>query len=192
MKKIGLTGNIGSGKTTISNVFRTLGIPVFYADDEAKRLMVEDENLKKELTRIFGANVYCDNGINRKHLSELAFNDASILQKLNSIVHPFVQNYFIELCDLQSSQYIIKEAAILFESGTQKDLEAVICVKCPKSKRVERILKRDSISVEQIESRMRNQWDEEKKSSLSDYIIENDDEHLVIPQVLSIHNDLLK
>lgn len=192
MKKIGLTGNIGSGKTTISNVFRTLGIPVFYADDEAKRLMVEDENLKKELTRTFGANVYCDSGINRKHLSELAFNDASILQKLNSIVHPVVQNYFKEWCDLQSSQYIIKEAAILIESGTHKDLEAIICVKCPKSKRVERILKRDSISVEQIESRMRNQWDEEKKSSLSDYIIENDDEHLVIPQVLSIHNDLLK
>jgi len=169
-----------------------LGVPVFYADDEAKRLMVEDENLKNELISVFGAEVFVENTLNRKYLSELAFNDENVLQTLNNLVHPAVQNSFNNWCQKQSAQYILKEAAILFESGSYKELDAVICVKCPKPKRVERIMKRDSVTLEQIESRMSKQWDEEKKCSLSQYIIRNDDESLVIPQVLEIHKELLK
>lgn len=192
MKKIGLTGNMGSGKTTISKVFGTLGVAVFYADDEAKRLMVHDEGLKKQIIEAFGFEVYDGNKLNRNYLSELAFNDDRILQKLNEIVHPVVQNYFLDWCLKQSSEYVIKEAAILFESGTNKNLDAVICVKCSKPNRIERILKRDSVTIEQVESRMAKQWDEEKKISLSDFIIDNNDDILVTPQILKIHNELLK
>lgn len=192
MKKIGLTGNMGSGKTTISKVFVTLGVAVFYADDEAKRLMVHDEDLKKQIIEAFGFQVYDGNKLNRNYLSELAFNDDRILQKLNEIVHPVVQNYFLDWCLKQSSEYVIKEAAILFESGTNKNLDAVICVKCSKSNRIERILKRDSVTIEQVESRMAKQWDEEKKISLSDFIIDNNDDILVTPQILKIHSELLK
>jgi dephospho-CoA kinase len=192
MKKIGLTGNIGSGKTTVSNVFKTLGVPVFYADDEAKRLMVEDESLKNQLVNAFGAEIYDNNLLNRKYLSELAFNDESVLERLNAIVHPVVQNYFDDWCNQQSSAYVLKEAAILFESGTDKDLDAIICVKCPKTKRIERLLHRDSVSVEHIKLRMSKQWDEGRKAALSDFIIDNDGDTLVIPQVLEIHADLLK
>ena len=192
MKKIGLTGNIGSGKTTVSNVFRTLGVPVFYADDEAKRLMLEDESLKSKLVYAFGEDTYLDNQLNKKYLSELAFKHKSILMKLNALVHPVVLNYFDDWCAQQSSEYVIKEAAILFESGTDKGLDAIICVKCPKEKRLERLTNRDSVSVEHIELRMSKQWEEDKKDSLSDFIIDNDGVTLVVPQVLEIHKELLK
>ncbi len=192
MKKIGLTGNIGSGKTTVSYVFRTFGVPVFYADDEAKRLMLEDEILKSKLINAFGRDTYSDNQLNKKYLSELAFKDEGVLMKLNALVHPVVLNYFDDWCAQQSSEYVIKEAAILFESGTDIGMDAIICVKCPKEKRIERLTNRDSVSVEHIESRMSKQWEEDKKASLSDFIIDNDGVTLVIPQVLEIHKELLK
>ena len=190
MKKVGLTGNIGSGKTTIARLFEVLGIAVFNADVEAKRLMTTDSVLKDNLISEFGKEVFIDNQLNRKYLADLAFNNDLILKKLNALVHPVVQNAFEKWSDEQKSLYIIKEAAILFESNTHQSLDAIICVSCPEDIRLERLLKRDSVSKEQIKQRMSNQWQEEKKISMSDFIIVNDNSCLVIPQVLRIHDAL--
>lgn len=190
MKKIGLTGNIGSGKTTIASLFEVLGIAVFNADNEAKRLMGDDKDLKNELIVAFGNEVFIDNKLNRNYLADLAFNDELVLKKLNSLVHPVVQNAFDKWSDEQISPYVIKEAAILFESNTYQSLDAIICVTCPENIRIERLLKRDNVSKEQLIQRINNQWQEEKKKSMSDYIVVNDDSCLVTPQVLNIHNTL--
>ena len=190
MKKIGLTGNIGSGKTTIASLFEVLGIAVFNADNEAKRLMGDDKDLKNELIVAFGNEVFIDNKLNRNYLADLAFNDELVLKKLNSLVHPVVQNAFDKWSDEQISPYVIKEAAILFESNTYQSLDPIICVTCPENIRIERLLKRDNVSKEQLIQRINNQWQEEKKKSMSDYIVVNDDSCLVTPQVLNIHNTL--
>jgi dephospho-CoA kinase len=190
MKKIGLTGNIGSGKTTIASLFEVFGIAVFNADNEAKRLMSDDKILKNELIVAFGKEVFVENKLNRKYLADLAFSDELVLKKLNSLVHPFVQHAFDKWSDEQISPYVIKEAAILFESNNYQSLDAIICVTCPEDIRLERLLKRDNISKKQLIQRINNQWQEEKKKSMSDYIVINDNSCLVTPQVLKIHNTL--
>ena len=190
MKKIGLTGNIGSGKTIISSCFNLLGVAVFNADVEAKSLMNEDCNLKQSLIAEFGEKAYNNNELNRKYLSELAFNDNLVLKRLNALVHPVVQDAFKKWSIKQSGGYVIKEAAILFESNTYQPLDAIICISCPEEIRLKRILQRDDLSEKEVRQRMSHQWSEDKKISLSDYIIINDNSCLVMPQILSIHNSL--
>ena len=190
MKKIGLTGNIGSGKTKIARLFEILGIAIFNADNQAKRLMEEEPILKGKLIEVFGKEVFNGTELNRKYLADLAFNDRSVLKKLNELVHPVVQKAFDEWSEKQSGPFVIKEAAILFESNTYQSLDAIICVSCPEEERLSRLLKRDSINESQIRQRMKNQWDEEKKKSLSDFIILNDNSCFVIPQVLEIFDSL--
>lgn len=191
MKKIGLTGNIGSGKTTIASVFELLGIAVFNADREAKRLMHENKDLKTQLLSTFGDDLYIDGHLNRQFLAQLAFTDDNVLKRLNTLVHPIVQIAFEEWCDKQVGPYIIKEAAILFESNSYQSMDSIICVSCPESIRINRLLTRDNTTEQQIKDRMNKQWDEKKKINLSNHHIINDDKTLVIPQVLAIH-DLLK
>ena len=190
MKRIGLTGNIGSGKTTVASCFEILGIAVFNADKQAKLLMNKDVNLKQSLIAEFGKEVFLNNELNRKYLSNLAFNDDLVLKRLNALVHPVVQEAFEKWSIQQSGAYVIKEAAILFESNTYQSLDAIICISCPEEIRLKRILKRDDLSEKQVRQRMSHQWAEEKKISLSDYVITNDNSSLVMPQILSVHNAL--
>ena len=190
MKRIGLTGNIGSGKTTLAPCFEILGIAVFNADKQAKLLINKDVNLKQSLIAEFGKEVYLDNELNRKYLSKLAFNDDLVLKRLNALVHPVVQEAFEKWSIQQSGAYVIKEAAILFESNTYQSLDAIICISCPEEIRLKRILKRDDLSEKDVRQRMSHQWAEEKKISLSDYVITNDNSSLVMPQILSVHSAL--
>ena len=190
MKRIGLTGNIGSGKTTVASCFEILGIAVFNADKQAKLLMNKDVNLKQSLIAEFGKEVYLDNELNRKYLSKLAFNDDLVLNRLNALVHPFVQDAFEKWSIQQSGAYVIKETAILFESNTYQSLDAIICISCPEEIRLKRILKRDDLSEKDVRQRMSHQWSEEKKIYLSDYVITNDNFSLVMPQILSVHSAL--
>ena len=190
MKRIGLTGNIGSGKTTVASCFEILGIAVFNADKQAKLLMNKDVNLKQSLIAEFGKEVFLNNELNRKYLSDLAFNDDLFLKRLNALVHPVVQEAFEKWSIQQSGAYVIKEAAILFESNTYQSLDAIICISCPEQIRLKRILKRDDLSEKQVRQRMSNQWAEEKKISLSDYVITNDNSSLAMPQILSVHSAL--
>ena len=190
MKRIGLTGNIGSGKTTVASCFEILGIAVFNADKQAKLLMNKDVNLKQSLIAEFGKEVFLNNELNRKYLSKLAFNDDIVLKRLNTLVHPVVQEAFEKWSIQQSGAYVIKEAAILFESNTYQSLDAIICISCPEEIRFKRILKRDDLSEKEVRQRMSHQWVEEKKISLSDYVITNDNSSLVMPQILSVHSAL--
>tara|TARA_B100000886_G_C20423434_1_gene492693 strand:- start:707 stop:1282 length:576 start_codon:yes stop_codon:yes gene_type:complete len=190
MKRIGLTGNIGSGKTIIASCFEVLNIPIFNSDNVAKLLMNKDVNLKQSLIAEFGKDVFLNNELNRKYLSKLAFNDDLVLKRLNALVHPVIQEAFEKWSIQQSGAYIIKEAAILFESNTYQSLDAIICISCPEEIRLKRILKRNDLSEKEVRQRMSHQWAEEKKISLSDYVITNDNTSLVIPQILSVHSAL--
>lgn len=192
MKIVGLTGGIGSGKTTIATMFSELGIPVYIADVEAKKLTNSSETIKKELIKILGEEAYNDKGLNRKYVANIIFNDNELLEKVNAIIHPQVAEHFKQWVAEQTSSYCIKEAAILFENGSYKNCDYTILVTAPKETRIERILQRDDTTREEINSRMDNQWPDEKKQQLADFIIENEDLKNTKKQVLKIHHHLLK
>jgi len=189
--KVGITGGIGSGKSTVAKVFEVLGIPVYYADDAAKRLMNEDELLKTELQHLFGKETYIDGRLNRKYLADLVFNDEEKLSLLNSIVHPATLRDSDEWMMQQYTPYAIKEAALIFESGAQEHLDYVIGVSAPLPVRLQRVMKRDHVTREEVKARMEKQMDESIKMRLCDYVITNDEQELVIPQVIKIHQELL-
>lgn len=187
---IGLTGGIGSGKSTVAKVFESLGIPVYYADNAAKELMNSDESLKKAIKDRFGVRAYVDDKLDQQYIASIVFNDAEKLEALNSIVHPATINDAIKWSNLQTTAYTIKEAALLFESGADKMLDYVIGVTAPESLRIERVMKRDGVSREEVLKRLKRQMDEEKKISLCDFILVNDETQLLIPQVLGLHKKL--
>lgn len=190
MKKVGLTGNIGSGKTTISHIFQILGIPIFNADNEAKSLM-HKHTLMNQIIDCFGSNTYKKGQLDKKYLSQIVFSDRNKLNLLNRLVHPHVNTHFENWCKSQNAPYIIKEAAIIFESDTHKALDTIICVTCPKHVRIKRILERDNtLNSNDIEQRMNQQWDEKKLVDLSNYMIDNSGRNLLIPQVIELHNTL--
>lgn len=193
MLKIGLTGNIGSGKTTVAKVFELLGIPVFYADDEAKKVMVTDADLIEAIKQTFGAESYLEDGaLNRKHIAAIVFNNPAQLEKLNSLVHPAVFRAFEALeSKAKNAPYIIREAAILFESGSNKTCDNTVIVTAPLDTRIARVTRRDGISRQEVEKREARQISEEEKKKLADDIIINDDHQLVIPQVLALHSKYL-
>jgi dephospho-CoA kinase len=191
MKKIGITGGIGAGKTYVAEVFQSLGIPVFYADIQAKKLMTSSEKLKKLLKEEFGNDIYKDADLNKEKLASFVFSNSNKLQKLNSLVHPIVKEEFNNWCKRQTSPYVIKEAAILFESNSHVGLDAVICVSAPLELRIERLLKRDNSSEKEIKKRIENQISQEEKEKLSDYIIVNDERNLLLPQIIKIHEKLI-
>lgn len=194
MLKIGITGNIGSGKSTISRVFEVLGIPVFYADDHAKRVMTDDPILISDIKRTFGNEAYFDDGsLNRKYLAKIVFNDNVELAKLNAIAHPATFRAFDNwLAQVGDVPYILKEAALLFESNSYKLCDKSIMVYAPLEMRIARVMRRDGITRAEVESRNSKQFDDAKKLKMADYDIRNDDTQLVIPQVLALHNEFLK
>jgi dephospho-CoA kinase len=188
MLKVGITGNIGSGKTTVSKVFELLGVPVFYADDQAKDVMVQDAELIAGIKQAFGNEAYFeDDTLNRKHIAGIVFNNETELQRLNALVHPAVFRAFDNWVEQQSAPYVIKEAAILFESGSDKDCDRTLMVAAPLELRLQRILQRDNITRAEAESRNARQFSDEKKIALANDVICNDDTELVIPQVLKLH-----
>jgi len=173
-KVIGLTGGIGSGKTTIANYFQEKGVPVYIADEGAKFVM-QSENIVKQIKTTFGEDLFENSILNRTKLAEIVFNDKSKLEQLNNIVHPAVKNDFdLWLLQHKNYEYVIYEAAILFESGSYKDCDIVITVTAPKEVRIERVLKRDNTSREHVLSRMEMQWNDEKRISGSNFVINND------------------
>ena len=193
MLKVGITGNIGSGKTTISKVFEILGVPVFYADDAAKKVMVEDPILIDALKKEFGSESFFDDGsLNRKHIAGIVFNNEAELAKLNAIVHPAVFRAFDNwVAGIKNAPYVMKEAALLFESSSYKMCDKTIMITAPLELRINRVTQRDNLTRVEIESRNARQFSEEKKVQLADFTIRNDDTELIIPQVMELHKQLL-
>lgn len=190
MLKVGITGGIGSGKSVVCKVFEQLSIPVFYADDESKKLITTNTELIAEIKKKIGENIYTKQGeLDRKKLSAIVFNDEKALQKLNAITHPAVKKHFLAwVKEQKSTPYILKEAAILFESKANKDCDFVIAVYAPKEIRIKRVMERDGIGHEAVTARMSKQMSDEEKIKLSDFVIYNDEKQLVVPQVLKLHN----
>mgnify|MGYP001593801693 CR=1 FL=1 len=193
--RIGLTGGIGSGKTTVAKIFQVLGIPVYYADDVAKKLMNTDASLKEAIIKHFGAQAYHSGGeLDRKYIASVVFNDTAKLKLLNSLTHPATirdaEEWMKKLAESggQKAPYIIKEAALLFESGANKSVDKVIGVYAPLPLRIRRVMKRDGLTEEEVTKRISRQMDEEEKMKRCDFVITNNEEQLLLPQVLELHN----
>lgn len=189
MLKIGITGGMGSGKSIICRIFQMLGAPVYDADSRARLLMDKDEVLREKITLAFGAGAYCSDGtLNRGYLAEAVFPEKEKLEQLNKLVHPAVKKDFEEWAEKQKSDYVIKEAALLVETGSFKELDKLIVVTAPEKTRIHRILFRDAHrSQKQIQEILQNQFPESEKAKYADYLINNDESQLVFPQVLKIH-----
>jgi len=189
--RIGITGGIGSGKTTIAKIFEVLGAPVYYADDAARKLMNEDEGLKQELVRHFGEKTYAGGKLNREYLASIVFSDKKKLALLNSLVHPATIRNSIAWMKKQTAPYALREAALIFESGVQDQLDFVIGVSAPIELRIQRAMERDNITEEQVQERMARQINENIKMKLCDVIVYNDCRQMVIPQVLKLHEKFI-
>jgi len=191
MVNIGLTGGIGSGKTTVAKIFELLGIPVYYADDAAKRIMNEDEELKTAIQKQFGKEAYKTGELDRSYLSAKVFTDPFQLEILNSLVHPATIRDARKWMSQQKTSYTIKEAALIFESGSAEHLDYVIGVYAPVKLRIKRAMERNHMTYDDVVQRMNKQLDENMKMKLCDFVIYNDEEHLLIPQVIELHQKLL-
>jgi len=191
VKKVGLTGNMGSGKSLVSTIFTILGVPVYHADQESRRLL-ENRNIKEMIRKVFGSSVFSSNDeVNRKILAATVFSNASSLKTLNMILHPLVKENFRDWVSRQRRAcYVIHEAAILFESGFQGEFDRIIHVSCPKEIAIARVIGRDNFNREEILKRIQFQMEDEKKAALSDFVIQNDGSEMIIPQVLAIHKSL--
>ncbi len=192
MFKVGITGNIGSGKTTVCKIFEVLGIPVFYADDEAKKVMVKDIILVEGIKKTFGAESYLADGtLNRKHIAGIVFNNEEELVKLNRLVHPAVFRAFEvwvhQFKGRKDVPYVLKEAALLFESDSYKMCHRSLMISAPEKIRMRRVMLRDNVSEEEVQKRNSRQMSEEQKLDMANDVIINDDTGLVIPQVLNLH-----
>ncbi len=191
MKIIGLTGGIGSGKTTVANMFADLGVPVYIADIEAKKLTNSSALIREKLIGLLGEDAYLGGELNRSYVADKIFNDSQLLEAVNNIIHPAVATHFKNWAANQNADYVIKEAAILFENGGYKNCDSVVLVTAPKSTRIKRLLTRDNSTEEEIEQRMNNQWSDPKKQKLADFIIENIDMETTGKRVAEIHKSLL-
>jgi dephospho-CoA kinase len=191
MLNIGLTGGIGSGKTTVAKIFELLGVPVYYADDAAKKIMNEDEELKAAIQKQFGNEAYKNGELDRVYLSTKVFNDPFRLEMLNSLVHPATIRDAAKWMSQQKASYTIKEAALIFESGSAGYLDYVIGVYAPAQLRIQRTMERNHLSHDEVIQRMDKQLDEDMKMKLCDFVIYNDEKHLLIPQVIELHHRLL-
>ena len=191
MLRVGLTGGIGSGKSVVARIFGSLGIPVYAADEAAKRIQNTDPGVKQRIIEAFGDKAYDASGLDRAFISSIVFRDPAKLQMLNDIVHPATIRDASEWLSRQTAPYAIKEAALIFESGSQRDLDLVIGVTAPEDLRIKRTMERDGVSAEEVHRRMARQISDVIKMRLCDFVIHNDEKTLLIPQVLAIHEQLL-
>jgi dephospho-CoA kinase len=189
MLKVGITGGIGSGKTTVCRLFELLAVPVYYADEASKQLLTTDPEIKKSIIAVFGEEVLQeDKSISRKKVAARVFADEAQLKKLNAIMHPAVGLHFELWVKKHSNHpYIIKEAAIMFESGADKQMDKIITVSAPEELRIARVLNRDLVTNEEVQRRISAQLSEKERIKRSDYVIVNDEEQMVIPQVIKLH-----
>ena len=189
--KIGITGGIGSGKTIVCEIFKLLGIPVFQADFVAGKLINSDAVIRSELISRYGNDIYqTDRKVNREKLAGIIFNDDAELEKVNKIIHPFVRNEFMNWVKNQEAEYVIHEAAILFESGFYKMMDAVILVTAPEEIRIERVIKRNGLTRENVLSRIAKQWPDSEKRKFATFELINDNKSLLIPQIIEIDNKI--
>jgi len=191
MIKVGITGGIGSGKTTICNFFELLNIPVFTADTEAKRIIVTSTDIKKQLTYFLGDDIYFkDQTLNRKIIAKRIFHSPELLAKINAIVHPAVFKEFERWCLDKNSPYVLFEAAILFECGMYKKMDVNVLITATEEIRIKRVMARDNSNKEEVKNKIAKQWKEEKKEDYADCIIYNDNRELLIPQLLNLDKKL--
>jgi dephospho-CoA kinase len=191
MKKIGLTGGIGSGKSTIAEIFKVLNVPVYNSDERAKALMNENPQLIEDIRKIFGNDIYQNGVLNRAELGAIVFKNPELLNQLNEIVHPAVGIDFNAWCAAQNTKYVIKEAAIIFETGIEKSLDGVIAVIAPEALRLKRVMQRPGMTEALIKERMKNQLPSEVHENRANWIIKNDESELVTQQVLRVHEELM-
>jgi dephospho-CoA kinase len=190
--KLGVTGGIGSGKTTICKVFAVLGIPVFSADDEAKRIQDNDRDLQIKINSIAGKDLFPGGKLDRPEMAKLIFSNKDLLEKVNSIVHPAVFRSYNEWVKKQDSPYCIMEAAILFESGAFRLMDRIVTVITPMGERIERLVRGNKLSKEQIVERINNQIDDESRVKRSDFVISNSENDMIVPAIIEIHEEMLK
>lgn len=190
MMKIGLTGGMGSGKSTAAKIFEALSIPVFYADDESKKILETNAKVKAKLSNRFGDALFVDDQLDRAFLAAQIFNDKEALVFVNSVMHPAVAERFLVWSAEQNAPYCLKEAAILFETGSYKELDKTILVVADKEVRVSRVMKRNSWSRHEVLARMENQWEDSQKEPLADFVIYNSEKEMLTPQILKIHENL--
>ncbi len=189
--KLGVTGGIGSGKTTVCRVFSVLGIPSFSADIEAKKIMDSDKDLREKINSVAGKDLYSAGTLDRVELAKLIFNDQRLLERVNSLVHPVVFEFFRKWVAKQTAPYAIMEAAILFESGASLLVDKVVTVVTPVEERIERLVKGKKFTREQVLERIRNQVDDDFRIGKSNYIIHNSENEMIVPAILEIHQELL-
>jgi dephospho-CoA kinase len=188
---IGITGGIGSGKSTVAKIFATLGIPIYDADAAAKKIMQNSDELKKELKKQFGEATYTSEGLDRKYLANIVFTDKDKLEILNSLVHPYTLADADNWAKQQTSPFVIKEAALMFESRAAHHVDYIIGVSAPKALRIQRVMNRDGLTRDEVIARMNRQIEENIKMKLCDFVIINDEQQLIIPQVVSLHQQFL-
>ncbi|APY00637.1 dephospho-CoA kinase [Lacinutrix venerupis] len=192
MITVGLTGGIGSGKTTVAKAFEALDIPIYIADDEAKKLMNNSKVIRRKLIKLFGEEAYLNGTLNKPYLAKAIFNNKELLKTMNAIVHPKVGKHFVKWKNKQTAPYVIKEAAILFENGSYKNYDYIITVTAPEETRIKRVLKRDNSNIKKVKAIIANQWPDIEKIKLSDFVIENIDIKKTKEEVLKTHQQLLK
>lgn len=192
MKKVGVTGGIGSGKTTVCKIFESINIPVYYADDRAKSLMYRSKPLKQAIKDLLGKDAYHRNGRpNRPFIASQIFNNKKLLAGINNLVHPAVKSDLERWAKEQSAPYVLYEAALLVENGSYKDLDALIVISTEKEERIRRVMKRDKVDRSKVLSRMKNQLPQEKKEAVADYIIDNNGSQSLVKQVWEVHQKLV-
>ena len=191
MMVVGLTGGIGSGKTTVAQMFRELGVPVYDSDKEAKRLMVTSKEVKDSIIDLFGKQAYTVDGLNRTFIAEKVFKDRELLEKLNGIVHPAVRKHFLDWAQRQESPYVIQETALIFENGAADKYNYTILITAPKQTRIQRVVERDEVGKESVRDRIQHQWEDDKKAGLADFTIENLDLKKTKEKVNLLHLKLL-
>lgn len=189
--RLGVTGGIGSGKSTVCRIFKVLGIPVFSADDEARIIMDNNKMIRAELKNIIGTDLYASGELDRNKLASLIFNDDNLLSRVNSLVHPLVFERYYDWCRQQDADYVIFEAAILFESGAHKHVDRILAVTAPQEERIKRVMERNKMSREQVMDRINKQMEEDEMVKRSDYRVNNSDDSMIIKEVLNIHRDIL-
>ncbi len=191
MIKLGLTGGIGSGKSTVAKVFESLGVPVYYADDEAKKFLFHND-VKSQLKTLFGDRIINSRGeVDKPILASIVFTDENELTKLNALIHPLLEKDFVTWVESKNDEhYIVKEAAILFEAGFDKSVDKILSVSAPVEQRIQRVIKRDGVNRQQVLDRISKQWTDEQREAKSDFVINNANNQMILEQILHIHQEL--